>query len=143
METEVFQGRNRTAATEFWPKCVANRKKNLSYCCYSLTFSIKPRIRGNPNTLSEDSPNKEPGRLFLTPMFYSVRYRTAAFCTTTKPIKSYIARIGASFSSHLPFLGFHSQLTQNPTAKPQPQAPPYSMLLSRWQMYFAINIALV
>ena len=64
METEVFQGRNRTPATEFWLKCVAKRKKNLSYCSYSLTFSIKPRIRGNLNTLSEDSPTKSQTAFF-------------------------------------------------------------------------------
>ena len=130
----IFRGRNRTPATVFRSKCVERGKKNLSCCCYSLIFSIKPRIRGNLNTLSEDSPTKIQAGFFFffAPMFYSVRRRTAAFCTTTTPIKSYIARIGASFSSHISFLRFHSQLTQNPTAKPQPLASPYPMLLSRW-----------
>ena len=64
----IFRGRNRTPATVFRSKCVERGKKNLSCCCYSLIFSIKPRIRGNLNTLSEDSPTKiQAGFFFFCP----------------------------------------------------------------------------
>lgn len=70
METaKVFMVETANPATEFWPKCVANGKTNLSCSCYSLTFSIKPRIRGNLNTLSEDSPTKSQAS-FLTPQCF-------------------------------------------------------------------------
>jgi hypothetical protein len=71
------------------------------------------------------------------PMFYSVRHRSVA-----SPCRSLISHELARLS-HPTFLGFHPQVAQNPTAKPQPHAQPYPVLLSRWQMYLVINISLV